>query len=1061
MREIIKNIILFLFLTIGFPLLAQTSFGGTPPSWNTKKSILKSEKELKSHIISNPFTIEELLKDEEESQDMPERVGINLSTQLSLAEDGEWNVLPTGEKICRLKIESSGALAISVYYSQFEIPQGAQLYIYNGDHSHLLGAYTNETNPEGGAFATEFVAGDNIIFEYVADKSSLLPHVNIEKICYGYKNLKVSTDDKLSCMVDVMCSEGSDWHDEKDGVVKMVTSIGGYSYLCSATLLNNTSEDFTPYIYTAFHCLEGNGHIASAIDLKKTTFYFNYEATRCGAEEIKDGATLVGCTLLEGKSLSSYEGLDQALLLISADFPPSLLPYFNGWDTGAKPSQNGVSIHHPKGSVKKISTYISPATSDTWPEVSSAGGVNAHWVVRFTRTANGFSATEGGSSGSPLFNQNKLVVGSLTGGNSSCSNPSGTNYYGKFQRFWTYVAKYLDPVNSGVSSMEGIRKEEALTPPRALNSELVDNATKVELTWQPLKDYPTNYIVYRNGVIIGHPTSNSFTDENIYTGKHSYQVSAYYDNEKIETAKSIQSVVEKLPVVTPAIEAVRRVSEKDLQLNFSMPQSEQAIFWGSGTSVKKLSSNIHPPIYLGQMWSDTDLSGMEGYVIKRIETTCLAGINYTLYIRQGAKIYTQSIPVVSTSEKVVITLDKEFVIGSDAPLYCTLRVNSGEGYLVATDDAKIVEGRGNIVSVDGYEWLSLDTKGNISVTPIVSPPLSGFKGVESVSEFADMVVTSSLPVPFEYPERYILYRNGEQVATFTEFKDEYTDKNLDNGTSYEYRLEAFYKDGEVKVSTPYSYYLSDKSFLSQIGDVEVNGVLLTEESDGIYNYSATCLNDYAEVFVTAENNGMVIINGVEGGEYVEDISLGGKFTLPITVVSESGESSREYKLNLYKLPENILMKRWDDVLVVMNNPDNNGSLSFIEYRWYLNGEELSANEPYITIPSGVDENDMFSVKVVTEEGVELTSCDVGFDAISADVLLYPNIVERGGEIALNIIAPPSTSVNATMVHLTGQTNSLSLSLGENRIKAPQVSGTYIVNIVLSTGLTKSLKFIVR
>ncbi|MBR4963542.1 MAG: hypothetical protein IKY54_06550, partial [Muribaculaceae bacterium] len=72
MREIIKNILLFIFFIIGFPLLAQTSFGGTPPSWNTKKSILKSEEELKSHIISNPFTIEELLKDEEESQDMPE-----------------------------------------------------------------------------------------------------------------------------------------------------------------------------------------------------------------------------------------------------------------------------------------------------------------------------------------------------------------------------------------------------------------------------------------------------------------------------------------------------------------------------------------------------------------------------------------------------------------------------------------------------------------------------------------------------------------------------------------------------------------------------------------------------------------------------------------------------------------------------------------------------------------------------------------------------------------------------------------------------------------------------
>ena len=513
--------------------------------------------------------------------------------------------------------------------------------------------------------------------------------------------------------------------------------------------------------------------------------------------------------------------------------------------------------------------------------------------------------------------------------------------------------------------------------------------------------------------------------------------------------------------MTPAIDAVRRVSEKDLLLNLSLPQSEQAIFWGSGTSVKKLSSNIHPPIYLGQMWSDTDLSGMEGYVIKRIETTCLAGINYTLYIRQGAKIYTQSIPEVSTSEKVVITLDKEFVISDDAPLYCTLRVNSGEGYLVATDDVNIVEGKGNIVSVDGYEWLSLDTKGNISITPILSPPLNGFKGVESVSEFGGKVVTSSCPVAFEYPERYVLYRNGEQVATFTELKGEYTDKNLTNGTTYEYRLEALYRNGEVKISNPYSFYLSEKSFLSQIGDVEVNGVILDEENEGIYNYSATCLNDYAEVFVTAENNGVVIINGVEGEEYVEDISLGGKFILPITIVSESGESSREYKLNLYKLPENILMKRWDDVLVVMNNPDNNGSLSFIEYRWYLNGEELSAKEPYITIPSGVDANDMFSVKVVTEEGVELTSCEVGFDAISADVLLYPNIVERGGEITLNITAPISTSISASMVHITGQTNTLSLSLGENKIKAPQVPGTYIINVVLSSGTTKSLKFMVR
>ena len=1060
MREHIKYIFILLTLSSVLPLMAQTGFGGTPPSWNLQKTKLKSVDELKTHAISNPFTVEQLLKDEEESNDMPERVGINLATKLSLAEDGEWCQLPSGEKICRLKIESSGALAISLYYSKFEIPQGAKLYIYNSDHSHLLGAYTFDTNPEGGAFATEFVAGDNLILEYVPASPTETPQIEVEKICYGYKNLKVASDSKLSCMVDVVCSEGEDWKDEKDGVVKMVTTIGNYSYMCTSTFLNNTAEDFTPYIYTAFHCLEGDGHTASAIDLKKTIFYFNYEATECGGDNVKEGSTLVGCKFLEGKSLSSDEGLDQALLLLSSEIPKSIVPYFNGWDRGTNPSQEGVSIHHPKGAVKKISTYISPAVSDTWPSMSS-GGVNAHWVVRFTRTANGFSVTEGGSSGSPLFNQGKLVVGSLTGGNSSCSNTSGTNYYGKFQRFWTYVSKYLDPVNSGAYTLQGKRKGEVIDSPKGLNAKLTDNATKVELSWLPVSNAPTNYVVYRNGMIVGHPVSNSFTDENIYTGKHTYQVSAYYADVKQETEKSNQSIVVKSPTVTPEIGEVTRVSENSIALNWTLPQSEQTIFWGTGEANYRLTATTSFPIYFGQKWSDSDLSGLTGYVIKRVETTCLANVNYTLYIRQGTNIYTQSIPTYSVDKKVSITLDKEFVVSDNAPLYCTLRVNSGSGYLVATDRDKIVEGKGNIVSTDGYEWHGLDTKGNIALKAILSPPSEGYKGVEPVSEFGDMTLYSSVPVAFERPARYRLYRNEELLTTLSGMTSKHTDRNLAKGTTYEYRLEAEYKDGEICSSMPHSFHLSEKSFSSQIEDVVVNGIKLDEKRGGKFIYSATCSNDIAEVVVTANNNGVVVINGVEGGEYVEDISLGGKYILPITVISESGESRNEYELALYKLPSEILVKRWDDVLAVTNNPDYNGAMNFVEYTWYLNGEELDGNEPYITIPNGVDANDFISVKVVTYEGVELRSCDMSFDVIDSVILLYPNIVERGEKITLNITAPQSTTLSATLSNLSGQVQSLNLTLGENIITAPQVSGTYIVNVVLSNGTAKSLKFIVR
>lgn len=1059
MAKGIKLTIILLSLLYILPLSAQISFGGTPPSWNALKSKLKSHNDLKSNVIANPFTIEQLLQDEESSEGLPERVGINLAAQLSIAQDGEWERLPSGEKISRLKIESHGAIAISLYYSKFEIPQGAKLYIYNSSHTHLLGAYTSQTNPEGGAFATEFVAGDNLILEYVASPDGEVPQIEIEKICYGYKNLKVSTSELLSCMVDVVCSEGDDWQNEKDGVVKIVTTIGNYSFLCSATLLNNTAQDFTPYIYTAFHCIEDAGLVASATDLKQALFYFNYERKECGINDVKETTTLVGCKFLEGKSLDSSAGLDQALLLMTSNIPTSLTPYFNGWDRGFSAPKSGVGIHHPKGAVKKISTYISPAVSGTWPTIGAGEGVNGYWLVEFTTTQNGYSVTEGGSSGSPLFNQDKLVVGALTGGNSSCANPSGSNYYGKIQRFWPYISKYLDPLNNGVYSLQGVRKGEIIPSPKALNVKWAEG--NAELSWLPLDDAPTNYIVYRNGLIIGHPTSNSFVDKELYTGKHSYQVSAYYAATGVETPKSNPSVLVKHPIVTPTIDVVERISENSVTMNWSLPQSEQKIFWGGEYPVAKLRTQTKFPIYFGQMWSASDLSEMNGYVIKRIETSCLANIDYTLYIRQGANIYTQPIPITMADEDVTIVLEKEFVINDSESLYCALRINSGNGAFVKVDGEKIVEERGNMVSYDGYEWSGLDTKGNIHIKPVISPPLKNFKGVENTTIFDNKTVLSSLPAPFKMPIEYKLYRNNKLIASLSGEVSKYTDRNLPKGANYEYRIEAHYSNGEVTTSVPYEFYLRDKSYRAQIDELIVNGIKLTEERGEQYNYAATCSNDIANIVVTAKENGKVIINGEEGETFAQDISSGGKFILPITIVSESGEVKTEYLLNIYKLSSDIVIKRWNDVLSIINNPENNGTLKFVEFKWFLNGKELPDVTPYITIPKGVGSGDLFVVKVVTQEGIELESCEMSFATSESTIFLYPTLVERGANMVLSITSPVACTINASLTHVTGRVQPLTLSVGDNIIEAPQVPGAYIVNVTLSSGETKSLKFIVK
>lgn len=94
---------------------------------------------------------------------------------------------------------------------------------------------------------------------------------------------------------------------------------------------------------------------------------------------------------------------------------------------------------------------------------------NGHWNVQFSETVNGHGVTEKGSSGSPLFNQNGLIVGTLTGGTSSCTNPNGRNLFGKLHYFWDMCGKednerldiWLDPNKTGVSQLQGRYATEA------------------------------------------------------------------------------------------------------------------------------------------------------------------------------------------------------------------------------------------------------------------------------------------------------------------------------------------------------------------------------------------------------------------------------------------------------------------------------------------------------------------------------------------------------------------------------------------------------------------------
>jgi len=471
MKQYLYLLTISLFFSGGTVIFAQIAEGGTPASFDFQEELrLQSEKNPYRAPIN--FDVVRLKAEDKiaEEAGMLLRTSVIIPVDLSMEHAGEWSVLPNGIQICRLIIQAPEAIAVMLYYDRFFIPSGGKLFIYNAERTHLLGAYTSDTNPDDKKFATEFVAGDEIILEYNEPQlrnDNVKPDIRISGIGYGYNYLETGDQLQLdtkpggfnsTCQVNINCPEGNDWQDQKKGVAKTVAPIGnpGNGYLCSGSLVNNTAQDLSPYYLSAHHCFDDSG-----ISFDQIVFYFHYESQGCTNSTPTSTKTIVGAQLLVDLPINGSS--DGALLKLNSNIPSDYGVYYNGWDRRNTAATNGVGIHHPKGDIKKISTFTTPVTNSRWTGEYGPGAVNAHWQVIFAKTQSGYSQTDNGSSGSPLFNQNGLVVGTLTGGTAINCTSGSTNYYGKLWYHWdnanaagTKTMKdYLDPFNTGVDFLNG------------------------------------------------------------------------------------------------------------------------------------------------------------------------------------------------------------------------------------------------------------------------------------------------------------------------------------------------------------------------------------------------------------------------------------------------------------------------------------------------------------------------------------------------------------------------------------------------------------------------------
>lgn len=423
-----RYILGFLFVITILNLSAQIVTKKTSKDKITKKIKLNHKSNM--DIITMPaFDVNKLMHEDEidKKLGLPYRFGYAFKVDYNMQNSGSWIKLKNG-KVWSLKIISKGAYSINLAYSKFYLPEKSQLYIYNENKTVLQGPFTSDNNIEEGTFSSDLIEGSAIILEYFEPNNiNGKPEISISKIVHAYRNLFPNLENgyktSADCNVDITCPEGSNWQAESNAVAMILI---GDTRWCSGCMINNTAQDFTPYFLTANHCIEGQ-------NIENWSFRFQYKSPSCGGGDDYSYYSYYGADLLVNNAVSDF-----ALLELNSRPVGNTGITFAGWSRNTIAPESVVGIHHPNGDVMKISIDNEQPTSEL---------DDTHWFVNNWE----IGTTQGGSSGSPLFNADHRIIGQDHGGNhlEPCDPEKGT-YYGRFDVSWDNgLSEFLDPGNTG------------------------------------------------------------------------------------------------------------------------------------------------------------------------------------------------------------------------------------------------------------------------------------------------------------------------------------------------------------------------------------------------------------------------------------------------------------------------------------------------------------------------------------------------------------------------------------------------------------------------------------
>jgi hypothetical protein len=380
--------------------------------------------------------------DEMLKEGRPLRYGVKRTLEVN-EQDGQWVAVPGGQ-IWQIEIHSEGAENIIVSMENMNLPEGCELRTYvPGSPETVNGPFTDNGPRDSGRIDSLIEPVNRIVVEYyqpaTVDAAGL--PFDITELIHGY--LPILKDGLAggsgNCHNHASCY--SEWSDVGDATA--LIAFGGF--ICSGQLIATTAQDEQPYFSTAYHCISTQSEASS------TQFIFKYERTSCNGS-YSNGASTSGSTLTATHGTS-----DNTLLRINGSLPSNT--FWVGWTTDVATSNlDVVGIHHPSGDYMRLS----------FGDVNSnpVCGSSTYWFgVRWND-----GVTEGGSSGSGAYRvSDQKLMGVLTCGASSCSNTSGLDGYGRFQR--AYDAGFDDYLVNGTPDDDQYEENDTCATASFLTSE--------------------------------------------------------------------------------------------------------------------------------------------------------------------------------------------------------------------------------------------------------------------------------------------------------------------------------------------------------------------------------------------------------------------------------------------------------------------------------------------------------------------------------------------------------------------------------------------------------------